>query len=167
MVVTELGYLLTKWSFWLSLWQAESPRNLQVLGPGGGWGRHFAPKRVGVRGPRVLRPAWSKVFADTVMMTWYIYQFLCMEAKNYKFGMFCQQCHPSMAPGDADIRPEKCLPDLHLPFVYVVILSISPIWRIRETNPSTKSSKILFWIIMPTFGKSCQGPWLHGLKNQS
>ena len=27
-----------------------------------------------------------------------------MEAKNYKFGMFCQQCHPSVASGDADIR---------------------------------------------------------------
>ena len=30
-----------------------------------------------------------------------------MEAKNYKFGMFCQQCHPSVAPGDADIRPRN------------------------------------------------------------
>ena len=30
-----------------------------------------------------------------------IYQFLGMEAKNYKFGMFCQQCHPSVALGDA------------------------------------------------------------------
>ena len=28
-----------------------------------------------------------------------ILQFLGMEAKNYKFGMFCQQCHPSVAPG--------------------------------------------------------------------
>ena len=26
-----------------------------------------------------------------------IYQFLGTEAKNYKFGMFCQQCHPSVA----------------------------------------------------------------------
>ena len=33
-----------------------------------------------------------------------IYQFLSMDAKNYKFGMFCQQCHPSVASGDADIR---------------------------------------------------------------
>ena len=33
-----------------------------------------------------------------------ICQFLGMEAKNYKFGMFCQQCHPSVASGDADIR---------------------------------------------------------------
>ena len=36
-----------------------------------------------------------------------IYQFLGMEAKNYKFGLFCQQCHPSVAPGDADIRPRN------------------------------------------------------------
>ena len=41
------------------------------------------------------------------------YQFLGMEAKNYnmyKFGMFCQQheqCHPTVAPGDADIRPRN------------------------------------------------------------
>ena len=26
-----------------------------------------------------------------------IYQFIGMDAKNYKFGMFCQQCHPSVA----------------------------------------------------------------------
>ena len=36
-----------------------------------------------------------------------IYQFLGMEAKNYKFGMFCQQCHLSTAQGDADIRPRN------------------------------------------------------------
>ena len=36
-----------------------------------------------------------------------IYQFLGMEAKNSKFGMFCQQCHPSVASGDADIRPRN------------------------------------------------------------
>ena len=36
-----------------------------------------------------------------------IYQFIGMEAKNYKFGMFCQQCHPSVASGDADIRPRN------------------------------------------------------------
>ena len=62
---------------------------------------------------------------------------------------------------------EKCLPDSHPSSVYVVILSISPIWRIAETNPLTKTSKILFSIVMPTFGKSCRRPWLHGLKNQS
>ena len=62
---------------------------------------------------------------------------------------------------------EKCFPDSHLPFVYVIILSISPIWRIGETNPSTKTLKILFSIVMPTFRKSCRRPWLHGLKNKS
>ena len=36
-----------------------------------------------------------------------IYQFLGMEAKNYKFGMFCQQCHQSVASVDADIRPRN------------------------------------------------------------
>ena len=62
---------------------------------------------------------------------------------------------------------EKCLPDSHLPFIYIIILSISPNWRIGETNSSTKTSKKLFSIIMPTFGKCCRRPWLHGLKKQS
>ena len=48
---------------------------------------------------------------------------------------------------------EKCLLDSHLPFVYVVILSTSPLWRTGETNPLGKTSKILFWIVMPTLGK--------------
>ena len=49
---------------------------------------------------------------------------------------------------------------LHCNLVYISTL---------ETNPSTKTSKILFWIVRlvtPTFGKSCHRPWLHGLKNQ-
>ena len=36
-----------------------------------------------------------------------IYQFLGMEPKNYKFGMFCQKCHPTVALGDADIWPRN------------------------------------------------------------
>ena len=96
-----------------------------------------------------------------------IYQFLGMEAKNYKFGML----KPTM-PSIRGLRwcrysTENWLPGSHLPFVYVVIWSISPIWRIGETNPSTKTSKILFSIVMPIFGKSCRRPWLHGLINQS
>ena len=43
-----------------------------------------------------------KFFGYTV-----IYKFLGMEANNYKFGMFCQQCHPSMALGDADTQPRN------------------------------------------------------------
>ena len=96
-----------------------------------------------------------------------IYQFLGMDAKNYKFWYVL----PTM-PSIRGLRwcrysTEKCLPDSHPSFVYVVILSTSPIWRIGETNPSTKTSNILFSIVMPTFGKSCRRPSLHGLKNQS
>ena len=60
-----------------------------------------------------------------------------------------------------------CLTDSHPQFVYVVILSISLFSRIRETNPLTKTSKILFSIVIPTFGKSCRRPWLRSLKKQS
>ena len=44
---------------------------------------------------------------------------------------------------------EKCLPDSHLPIVYLTILSVSPLWVTRETHPSIKTSKILLWIVMP------------------
>ena len=115
---------------------------------------------------------------------------------------------------------EKCLPDSHLPFVYVVILSISNLenrgdkslnqnfknivfnrhadtakltgprtfadkrWvgpvkllciimfnisKIRSKSPfgPVKAQKFLQCLGMPTFGKNCRRPWLHGLKNQS
>ena len=61
MAAAELGYLLTKSSFWPSLWH-------------------------------------------DISISW-----LGMDAKNYKFGRFCQQCHPSVASGDADIRPRNAL----------------------------------------------------------
>ena len=53
-----------------------------------------------------------------------IYQFLGMEAKNYKFRMFCQQCHPSMMPIiDREMPPgftsAICL---HRNFVYISTL---------------------------------------------
>ena len=37
---------------------------------------------------------------------WHHNQFpgMAMEAKNYKFGMFCQYCHPFVTPGDGEIR---------------------------------------------------------------
>ena len=96
-----------------------------------------------------------------------IYQFLGMEAKNYKLNWYVLPTMPSICgPRWCRYSTKKCLPDSHVPFVYVV-MSISPFWRIGETNPSTKTSKILFSIVMPTFGKSCQRFWLHGLKKQS
>ena len=72
-----------------------------------------------------------------------IYQFLGMVAKNYKFGMLCQQCHPSVAPDGANIWQRNVSQDSHLPFVYIAILSLSPLWRHRETNPLGETSKIL------------------------
>ena len=91
-------------------------------------------------GPENGVPRWRRPNSDIYSQNHHsglvydmIYQFLSMEAKNHKFGMFCQQCHPSVASVDADIRPR--FPDSHLPFVYVIILSISPIWIVGETNP--------------------------------
>ena len=59
-----------------------------------------------------------------------------MEAKNGKFGMFYQQCRPSVAPGDRDadiqLRNTSQIHTSDLPFAYVVILSIFPFstWKI-------------------------------------
>ena len=54
---------------------------------------------------------WTRIFTHKItifgLVYDMIYQFLGMEAKNYKFGVFCQQCHPSVASGDADIRPRN------------------------------------------------------------
>ena len=60
-----------------------------------------------------------------------IYKFLGMEAKNHKFGMFFQQCYPSVAPSDAGIRPRNAsqIHTCHLlrrKFVYISI------WENRE-----------------------------------
>ena len=49
----------------------------------------------------------SEIYITKYVMIYQIYQFLGMEAKNFKFGMFCRQCNPSMAPGDFDIQPRN------------------------------------------------------------
>ena len=88
------------------------------------------------RGPENRVPRWRRPNSDICLQNYHfglvydvIYQFLGMEAKNYKFGMFCQQCHPSVAPGDADIRPRNQMPPGFTPaiclcrnFVYIFIL---------------------------------------------
>ena len=68
-----------------------------------------------------------------------IYKFLGMVAKNYKYGMFCQQCHPSVVLDGADIRPRN-VSQIHtkLLFAYVTTLSLAPLWRHGETNPLSK-----------------------------
>ena len=125
-------------------------------GSAGIWGSH-GPENGVARWWQLNSEIYSQndLFGLVYDMNHMIYQFLDMEAKNYKFDMFRQQCHPSVAPWDGDIRLRNAS-RIHtgLPFVYIIILSL---WRNGETNQSTKISKIhvLFWIVMPTFRKSC------------
>ena len=98
-----------------------------------------------------------------------MYQFLGMDATNYKFGMFCQQCHPSVASVDADIRPRNAsrIHTRHLfTSQFCLYLQFGESGR-QIPRPKLLSSEILFSIVMPTFGKSCRRPWLHGLKNHN
>ena len=74
-----------------------------------------------------------------------IYQFHGMEAKNYKFSIFYQQLMSSIrGPRWCQYSTEKCLLDSHLPFVYIVILSIFPIWRIGRQIRGPKLLKYCF-----------------------
>ena len=83
-----------------------------IAGPGLKWGSARKSESCGPENG-VLR--WRRPNSDIYSQNDHfglvydmICQFLGMEAKNYKFGIFCQQCHPSsVAPGDADIRPRN------------------------------------------------------------
>ena len=55
-------------------------------------------------------------------------------------------------------------PRIKLPFVYVAILFMFPFWKTGETHPSIKTSKLLFWRIMRTYGKNYKRTPLHGLQ---
>ena len=100
-----------------------------------------------------------------VWLSLYRNMFLGPEAKN-KFGCDANNvihlCAQMMSIFSWEI-PSGFTPAICLchNFVY-----ISPLWRTRETNPSTKTAIILFWIVIPTW-KSCHRPWLHSLKKQS
>ena len=83
----------------------------QIAGPGPKSG---PARKSESRGPENGVSRWRRPNSDIYSQNHHfglvydmIYQFLGMEAKNYKFGMFCQQCHPSVASGDADIRPRN------------------------------------------------------------
>ena len=83
----------------------------QIMGPGPKSG---PAGKLESRGPKNGVSRWRRPNSDIYSQNYHfglvydvIEQFLGMEAKNYKFGMFCQQCHPSVAPGDADIRPRN------------------------------------------------------------
>ena len=140
------------------LYAFNRSRPNQIAGPGPKSG---PARKSESRGPENGVSKWRRPNSDIYSQNHHfglvcgmIYQFLGMEAKNYKFGI-CFANNAILMPSIRGLRwcrysTEKCLPDSHLPFVYVVILSISPIWRIGETNPSTKTSRILFSIGMQT-----------------
>ena len=80
-----------------------------ITGP---WPKSGSARKSESHGPEIGVSRWRQPNLDICSQNDHfglvydmIYQFLGIEAKNYKFGMFYQQCHPSMAPGDADIRP--------------------------------------------------------------
>ena len=91
--------------------QITRSRPNQIAGPGPKSG---PARKSESRGPENGVSRWRRPNSDIYSQNHHfglvydtIYQFLGMEAKNYKFGMFCQQCHPSVASGDADIRPRN------------------------------------------------------------
>ena len=108
------------------------------------WGRLENRSRVVPGLPGVTR--WRRLNWDIHSQSYHfglvydvIYQFIGMEAKNYKFGMFCQQCHrihpwPQVMLIFDQERPPGFTPAICLRcnFVYISILEN------RETNPSTK-----------------------------
>ena len=92
----------------------------QIAGPGPKSG---PARKSESRGPENGVSRWRRPNSEIYLQNHHfglvydmIYQFLGMETKNYKFGMFCQQCHPSVASGDADIRPRNAsrIPTCHL-----------------------------------------------------
>ena len=118
---------------------------------------HVVPKTEFQDGGDRTQIFTHKIIILAYLMTWYINS-LAWRQRIISLVCFANNAiHPW--PQWYRYSTEKCLPDSHLTFIYIVILSISPIWRIGETNPSTKTFKILFSIVMPTFGKSCRRPW--------
>ena len=85
------------------------PNWITGLGPKSG-----SAGKSGSRGTENGFSRWRRPNSDIYSQNYHIglvydmkYKSLGMEAKNYKFGMFCQQCHPSVASGHADIRPRS------------------------------------------------------------
>ena len=92
-------------------WFAIRSRPNQIADPGPKSG---PARKSESRGPENGVSRWRRPNSDIYSQNHHfglvydmIYQFLGMEAKNYKFGIFCQQCHPSVASGDADIQPRN------------------------------------------------------------
>ena len=104
----EIGVARWRWPNFVTIIRS---RPNQIAGPGPKSG---PARKSESRGPENGVSRWRRPNSDIYSQNHHfglvydmIYQFLGMEAKNYKFGMFCQQCHPSVASGDADIRPRN------------------------------------------------------------
>ena len=81
------------------LYAFNRSRPNQIVGPGPKSG---PARKSESRGPENGVSKWRRPNSDIYSQNHHfglvcgmIYQFLGMEAKNYKFGMFCQQCHPN------------------------------------------------------------------------
>ena len=81
------------------LYAFNRSRPNQIAGPGPKSG---PARKSESRGPENGVSRWRRPNSDIYSQNHHfglvcgmIYQFLGMEAKNYKFGMFCQQCHPN------------------------------------------------------------------------
>ena len=210
------------------LYAFNRSRPNQIAGPGPKSG---PARKSESRGPENGVSKWRRPNSDIYSQNHHfglvcgmIYQFLGMEAKNYKFGMFCQQCHPNAIHPWPQVMPifDREMPPGFTPaiclrrnFVYISNLEnrgdkspnqnfknivfnrhadtakltgprtfadkrwVGPvkllciimfnISKIRSKSPfgPVKAQKFLQCLGMPTFGKNCRRPWLHGLKNQS
>ena len=71
-------------------------------GPTGFWARVRNRGRLENRGHVVPKTEFQDIYSQNYhfgLVCDMIYQFLGIEAKNDKFGMFCKQYHPSLSPG--------------------------------------------------------------------
>ena len=114
----------------------------------------------GPRGPQNGVARWCRLNWEIYSQNDYfslvydiVHQFLGTDAKNYKFDMFCPQCHLSVAPDDTNIR-QRNASQIHtcnfftLQFCLYMYLHLGAPGR--HLYPLTKTSKILnshvnFW----------------------
>ena len=120
------------WQLATNSWPGRGPAGLQAQV--WNWGRLENRSRVVPGLPGVTR--WRRLNWDIHSQSYHfglvydvIYQFIGMEAKNYKFGMFCQQCHrihpwPQVMLIFDQERPPGFTPAICLRcnFVYISIL---------------------------------------------
>ena len=97
-----------------------------------------------------LKTGWrqpnSEIYSQNVhfgLLYDIVYQFIGMDAKKH---VFCQQCHPSMAPDDANIASRNASM-IHTYHLFVAILSVSPVLHFEKMErpiPQTKLRKYCY-----------------------